>query len=128
MHPPRSLTCTVVSFPSICIRALSFSIEFWQLHKMHGEAVCCLFFGLNQEPSGVVLVHVRQFYESIRDCNQMSLACTACVRAPAGRAYCSICSKSTRTCILTSPFPCQEQLRENMPESTWMKLGGYKMV
>lgn len=27
-----------------------------------------------KEPSGVVLVHVRQFYESIRDCNQMTVA------------------------------------------------------
>lgn len=27
-----------------------------------------------KEPSGVVLVHVRQFYESIRGCNQMTVA------------------------------------------------------
>lgn len=82
---------------------------------MHGEAVCCLFFGLNQEPSGVVLVHVRQFYESIRDCNQMSLACTACGRAPADRAYCSICSKSTRSMPRTV---AREYAREYVDE-TW---------
>lgn len=91
---------------------------------MHGEAVCCLFFGLNQEPSGVVLVHVRQFYESIRDCNQMSLACTACVRAPADRAYCSICSKSTHAHMhLDVPFSmprtvAREYAKEYVDE-TW---------